>query len=197
MSSRIRGSIRGSYTFSSLANFLAGVYNNAGFTQTFGAAVVAQTNPNVGVYLQDEWKAGPGFTMNAGLRYDLQFLQTIATDANNLAPRVGSRGRRGGAAHGRPRQRWALLRSRAAARARQCYPLGGNTTNLANVRQKHQPVPDAAGAPAFPNILSAAVPSVTLAEPHDDEPEHAERVFPSGERGGRGAAWRSQHDQRG
>ena len=30
-------SIRGAYTFSSLANFLAGVYNNAGFTQTFGA----------------------------------------------------------------------------------------------------------------------------------------------------------------
>ena len=30
-------SIRGAYTFSSLANFLAGIYNNAGFTQTFGA----------------------------------------------------------------------------------------------------------------------------------------------------------------
>ena len=29
-------SVRGAYTFSSLANFLAGVYNNAGFTQTFG-----------------------------------------------------------------------------------------------------------------------------------------------------------------
>ena len=29
-------SIRGAYTFSSLANFLSGVYNNAGFTQTFG-----------------------------------------------------------------------------------------------------------------------------------------------------------------
>ena len=29
-------SVRGAYTFSSLANFLAGTYNNAGFTQTFG-----------------------------------------------------------------------------------------------------------------------------------------------------------------
>ena len=29
-------SVRGSYTFSSLANFLSGTYNNAGFTQTFG-----------------------------------------------------------------------------------------------------------------------------------------------------------------
>ena len=40
--------VRGSYTFSSLANFLAGTYNNAGFTQTFGATEVSQTNPNLG-----------------------------------------------------------------------------------------------------------------------------------------------------
>ena len=39
-------SYRGSYTFSSLANFLAGTYNNAGFTQTFGESRVAQGNPN-------------------------------------------------------------------------------------------------------------------------------------------------------
>ena len=50
-------SIRGSYTFSSLANFLTGTYNNAGFAQTFGATGVAQDNPNVGIYVQDEWKA--------------------------------------------------------------------------------------------------------------------------------------------
>src|SRR6185369_12616238 len=47
-------SVRGSYSFSSLPNFLAGVYNNAGFTQTFGDPVVAQTNPNLGLFLQDE-----------------------------------------------------------------------------------------------------------------------------------------------
>ena len=82
-------SIRGAYTFSSLANFLAGVYNNAGFTQTFGATVVSQTNPNVGMYAQDEWKASPSVTVNAGVRYDLQFLETIHTDRNNVAPRVG------------------------------------------------------------------------------------------------------------
>ena len=81
--------VRGSYTFSSLANFLAGVYNNAGFTQTFGATDVSQTNPNVGVYAQDEWKVGPQLTLNAGLRYDLQLLETINTDANNVSPRLG------------------------------------------------------------------------------------------------------------
>ncbi len=35
-----------------------GVYNNAGFTQTFGDHVVSQTNGNVGIFLQDEWRAG-------------------------------------------------------------------------------------------------------------------------------------------
>jgi hypothetical protein len=80
---------RGSYTFSSLANFLAGRYNNAGFTQTFGPSEVSQTNPNVGVYVQDEWKIDPSLTLNAGLRYDLQFLDTIDSDANNLSPRAG------------------------------------------------------------------------------------------------------------
>ena len=38
------------------ANFLTGTYNNAGFTQTFGVTEVAQTNPNLGVYIQDEWQ---------------------------------------------------------------------------------------------------------------------------------------------
>ncbi len=36
---------RGSYSFSSLATFLAGTYNNAGYTQTFGATGVASTIP--------------------------------------------------------------------------------------------------------------------------------------------------------
>src|SRR3954451_23082795 len=82
-------SIRGAYTFSSLANFLSGAYNSNGFVQTFGTTVVGQTNPNVGIYAQDEWKITPGLTLNAGLRYDLQYLQTIRTDRNNLAPRAG------------------------------------------------------------------------------------------------------------
>src|SRR6185295_10902353 len=82
-------SSRGSYSFSSLANFLSGAYNNSGFTQTFGNSVVSQTNPNTGFYAQDEWKISPRFTLNLGLRYDLQVLKTIATDTNNVSPRLG------------------------------------------------------------------------------------------------------------
>jgi len=82
-------SIRGSYSFSSLTNFLSGTYNNGGFTQNFGNPTVRQTNPNIGFYAQDEWKVSPAFTLNLGVRYDLQFLETIITDKNNVSPRVG------------------------------------------------------------------------------------------------------------
>ena len=108
--------VGGTYGFSSMPSFLTGVYNNAGFTQTFGETEVSQTNPNVGVYAQDEWKVSPRLTLNAGLRYELQFLETIATDANNISPRLGatwspldSRPDAG------PRRRRPVLRPRAAA----------------------------------------------------------------------------------
>ena len=47
--SRFPARSSGSYAFASLPNFLAGVYNNAGFTQTFGDTMVSQTNANLGI----------------------------------------------------------------------------------------------------------------------------------------------------
>ena len=82
-------SLRGSYSFSSLATFLAGTYNSQGYTQNFGTPVVQQNNPNVGFYIQDEWKVRPALTLNVGVRYDLQWLQTINTYTNNVTPRIG------------------------------------------------------------------------------------------------------------
>ena len=158
-------SIRGSYAFSSMANFLAGVYNNAnGFTQTFGTTTVSQTNPNVGIYGQDEWKLHPRFTLNAGLRYDLQFLETINMDRNNWSPRAGfawtpleSRRLvvRGGA---------GLYFDRVPLRALANAILSANnTSDVANLRQiSIQLGPAQAGAPVFPAILAGAVPTVTL-----------------------------------
>ncbi|MBI3403573.1 MAG: TonB-dependent receptor [Acidobacteria bacterium] len=157
-------SIRGAYTFSSLANFLSGAYSNAGFTQTFGASVVSQTNPNVGVYAQDEWKALPGLTVNLGVRYDLQFLQTIATDANNVSPRAGFAWAPSESSHTVVRGSAGLYYDRVPLRALANALLSaGNTTGLANLQQIGISLsPTQASAPVFPNILSAPVPLVTL-----------------------------------
>jgi hypothetical protein len=82
------GPLQGVYTFSSLADFQAGRYVT--FQQAFGAPAQFQSNPNVGLFVQDEWKPRPQLTINVGLRYDAQFLpHPVRTDANNLAPRLG------------------------------------------------------------------------------------------------------------
>ncbi len=82
------GALQGVYAFSSLANFLANRYTT--FQQAFGAPSQEQTNPNIGFFVQDEWKVNPNLTINAGLRYDAQFLpDPVTTDANNFAPRLG------------------------------------------------------------------------------------------------------------
>ena len=158
-------SARGSYSFSSLANFLQGTYNNAGYTQTFGNSAIAQNNPNVGVYAQDEWKVNTRLTLNAGVRYDLQFLKTIATDTNNIAPRAGfawspflSRRTviRGG---------FGLFYDRVPLRALANALLSsGNTTTITGSSQLNVSLsPTQAGAPVFPNILPAtALPAGVL-----------------------------------
>jgi hypothetical protein len=156
--------VRGTYTFSSLANFLAGTYNNAGFTQTFGETQVAQTNPNLGIYVQDEWKVGPAVTLNLGLRYDLQFLETIETDTNNLSPRAGIAWAPFDARRTVVRASVGLFYDRVPLRAvANALLSAGNTTDLANLRQTSVSLsPFQAGAPVFPSILSGVVPSVTL-----------------------------------
>ncbi len=157
-------SVRGAYTFSSLANFLAGTYNNAGFSQTFGESVVEQTNPNVGVYVQDEWKVQPSLTVNAGLRYDLQFLETINTDTNNVSPRVGFAWTPTASRRTVVRGSAGLFYDRVPLRAiANAILSAGNTTDLNQLHQIGISLsPTQAGAPVFPNILPAPVPSVTL-----------------------------------
>jgi hypothetical protein len=82
------GAFQGVYTFSSLANFQAGRYVT--FQQAFGTPEQFQSNPNLGLFIQDEWRPRDGLTINAGVRYDVQWLPgPIEADTNNLSPRLG------------------------------------------------------------------------------------------------------------
>jgi hypothetical protein len=154
-------SVNGSYSFASLANFARGAYTT--FTQTFGNPVIAQTNPNIGFYVQDEWRALPSLTLNAGLRYDLQFMQTINTDAGNLSPRLGF------VWSPYPDQKTIIRASaglffdRVPLRALANALLSSdNTTNLGTVQQQSVSLAfGQTGAPIFPNVL-ANVPSNVL-----------------------------------
>ena len=82
------GALQGVYAFSSLANFQQGRYIN--FQQAFGQPGQFQSNPNLGLFIQDEWRPRRDLTVNAGLRYELQWLpDPIQTDAGSVAPRIG------------------------------------------------------------------------------------------------------------
>lgn len=154
-------SVRGSYSFSSLANFLSGNYS--GFTQTFGDPVVSQRNPNIALFAQDEWLAMPSLTINLGVRYDRQFLDTITTDTNNVSPRIGfawSPMVRSFVVRGSAGLFFDRVPLRAVANA---ILSAGNTTDVTNL---HQPsvaglIPAQDGAPTFPNILPARILTTT------------------------------------
>ena len=148
-------SIRGSYAFSSLANFLQGTYNNAGYTQTFGNSVVSQRNPNVGLYGQDEWKLTQRLTLNVGLRYDLQFLRTVATDRNNISPRAGFAWAPFDSRRTVIRGGFGLFYDRVPLRALANALLSSENSTVLNAASQVSVSlsPAQVGAPVFPDIL--------------------------------------------
>lgn len=82
------GALQGVYTFTSLANFLAGRWSS--FQQAFGIEATRQRNDNAGAFVQDEWRAAPRVVVNGGIRYDVQHLPSLVrTDRNNVSPRLG------------------------------------------------------------------------------------------------------------
>ncbi len=149
--------IRGSYSFSSLANFLSGAYSSSGFAQTFGVTQVHQTNPNIGFYAQDEYKVLPNFTLNVGLRYDLEYLKTINTQTGNVSPRAGFAWTPFGNRRTVVRGSYGLFYDRIPLRPLANALLSaGNTTTVSNLQQLSISLSTTqAGAPVFPNILAA------------------------------------------
>lgn len=163
---------RGSYSFASLAAFQASTYNTQGYTQTFGNSTVTLHNPNLGAYVQDEWRATSRLTVNLGARYDVEGLPTVAADRNNLSPRIGIAfaPRHDGATV--LRGSFGLFYDRVALR-----PLANALLSANNTTDPTQAVltsytfsPGQAGAPVFPAVAAAppagALLNFTLMDQH-------------------------------
>lgn len=157
------GATVGSYAFSSLASFQSGAYTT--YQQAFGDVSQFQSNPNLAVFAQDEWHAGRDVTVNAGLRYDVQWLPSpIQADLNNVSPRLGVA--------------WAPGDRRTIVRASgglyfNPIPLRATSNALQRDGSKYQVAVYSfgqAGAPAFPATLpaipSGLLLSVTTIDPH-------------------------------
>ncbi|HEX3086003.1 MAG TPA: carboxypeptidase regulatory-like domain-containing protein, partial [Pyrinomonadaceae bacterium] len=159
------GALQGVYNFTSLNNFLSGNYLT--FQQAFGAPAQVQSNPNVGLFVQDEWRVRPSFTLNLGLRYDLQFLPApIETDTNNFAPRLGF-------AYA-PGDRKTVIRGSAGLFFDR-IPLRATSNALQRDGSKYivvQLAPNQPGAPIFPNTLTTqpatlpTKPNITRIDPN-------------------------------
>src|ERR1043165_3012885 len=158
------GALQGVYNFISLANFLRGTYTS--FQQAFGTPSQFQANPNVGLFVQDEWRPRPRIILNVGLRYDAQFLpDPIHTDANNFAPRLGLAYSTG--------DHKTVIRAGFGIYFDR-VPLRATSNALQRDGSKYVVVqlsPAQAGAPIFPDVLAArpvtlpTKPNITRIDP--------------------------------
>ena len=164
---RFPGALQGVYTFSSLANFLAGNYSS--FQQAFGEPDTHQTNDNVGAFVQDEWRATPRLMIDAGLRYDVQQLPNIIhTDRNNISPRLGAAWDIRGDARMVLRAAAGIYYNPIPLRAvSNALQRNGITYRVAQLG------PSAPGAPVFPNTLPSfpanLVTNITTIDPNIQE----------------------------
>ncbi len=156
------GATQGVYTFGSLADFQAGKYTT--FQQAFGAERQFQSNPNVGAFVQDEWRPRRSLTLNLGLRYDLQLLpDPIRTDTGNVSPRLGLAWAPGNGATVF-RANWGLFYERIPLRAT------SNALQRDGSKYRVAVMPlGLPGAPTFPGVLSTfptgLLASITTIDP--------------------------------
>jgi hypothetical protein len=126
--------------------------------------VVSQSNPSFGFYAQDEWRLNPRLTLNFGVRYDLQYLKAITTDADNISPRFGFAWSPFANSHTLIRGGGGIFYDRVALRPLANALLsGGNTTDINQAQLVSTTLNfGQTGAPVFPNLLAAAPTGVPV-----------------------------------
>jgi hypothetical protein len=78
----------GVYLFNTLQDFLAG--NPEQFRQSFGNPAVNFPVTNFGAFVQNRWWVAPWFTVDLGVRYDVEHLPSAFNqDVDNFSPRIG------------------------------------------------------------------------------------------------------------
>ena len=118
------------------------------FTQTFGRSGLNFKDAMAGVFVQDDWEARRGLTLNVGVRWDKDSL--FQGDNNNVAPRAGFAWNVGSDAktvvRGNSGIFYDTLESSAINRESNTGPVGQTTIDL----RQGDPL-----FPTFPNRLSA------------------------------------------
>ena len=82
--SNLNANYLGTYTFNSLAAYLAGQPSH--FTRRLGDPAIAYSMVNAGLYVQDDFRVRRNLTISPGLRYEMQ---AHMSDWKDLGPRVG------------------------------------------------------------------------------------------------------------
>ena len=91
---RYEGPQSGSYSFSSLANYLAGRYTT--YTQSFGPAGLARDHTYLSAYAQDSWAVNNRLTVNYGLRWTAMRSPRMKARSTVIRGRTGTPARRMG-----------------------------------------------------------------------------------------------------
>ncbi len=88
LDSRLADRFHGIYIFPTLGDFFAGQPDVA--IQAFGNPRTSISTVPVGFWFQDHWQLASGLSLEAGLRYDRQWLPSAIPETNrNAAPRLG------------------------------------------------------------------------------------------------------------